>query len=147
MRGLILAKNKCSPTLPDGTNVYAISLVFDYRHGLSDIHSSRRYPYEQTKVSLQVVQENKAYRVTTRARAVDFWRTSFGDLYCTLFTAISYSETATMSAQLNKIAVFIDGSNLYTTAKSLGFEIDFKRLLHEFQSRGYLFGVRLHYRV
>jgi uncharacterized LabA/DUF88 family protein len=43
-----------------------------------------------------------------------------------------------MSAQLNKIAVFIDGSNLYTTAKSLGFEIDFKRLLHEFQSRGYL---------
>ena len=43
-----------------------------------------------------------------------------------------------MSAQLNKIAVFIDGLNLYTTAKSLGFEIDFKRLLHEFQSRGYL---------
>jgi uncharacterized LabA/DUF88 family protein len=43
-----------------------------------------------------------------------------------------------MSAQINKIAPFIDGLNLYTTARSLGFEIDFKRLLREFQSRGYL---------
>ena len=43
-----------------------------------------------------------------------------------------------MSAQIEKIALFIDGANLYTTAKSLGFEIDYKRLLREFQSRGYL---------
>jgi uncharacterized LabA/DUF88 family protein len=43
-----------------------------------------------------------------------------------------------MSPQINKIALFIDGLNLYTTARSLGFEIDFKRLLREFQSRGYL---------
>ena len=43
-----------------------------------------------------------------------------------------------MSAQINKIALFIDGTNLYHTAKPLGFEIDFKRLLREFQSRGYL---------
>src|SRR6478736_6973690 len=43
-----------------------------------------------------------------------------------------------MSAQINKIALFIDGPNLYTTARSLGFEIDFKRLLREFESRGYL---------
>ena len=43
-----------------------------------------------------------------------------------------------MSAQINKIALFIDGLNLYTTARSVGFEIDFKRLLREFQSRGYL---------
>src|ERR1700750_692085 len=43
-----------------------------------------------------------------------------------------------MSAQINKIALFIDGLNLYTTARSLGFEIDFKRLFREFQSRGYL---------
>ena len=47
-------------------------------------------------------------------------------------------EKAIMSAQINKIALFIDGPNLYTTARSLGFEIDFKRLLREFQSRGYL---------
>ena len=34
--------------------------------------------------------------------------------------------------------LFIDGANLYATAKSLGFDIDYKRLLREFQSRGYL---------
>ena len=43
-----------------------------------------------------------------------------------------------MSAQKEKIALFIDGANLYATAKSLGFDIDYKRLLREFQSRGYL---------
>jgi uncharacterized LabA/DUF88 family protein len=37
-----------------------------------------------------------------------------------------------------KIALFIDGPNLYASAKSLGFDIDYKRLLREFQSRGYL---------
>ena len=38
----------------------------------------------------------------------------------------------------NRIALFIDGANLYTTAKTLGFDIDYKRLLKEFQSRGNL---------
>jgi uncharacterized LabA/DUF88 family protein len=38
----------------------------------------------------------------------------------------------------DKIAVFIDGANLYATAKTLGFDIDYKRLLEEFQSRGTL---------
>jgi uncharacterized LabA/DUF88 family protein len=37
-----------------------------------------------------------------------------------------------------RIALFIDGANLYATAKSLGFDIDYKRLLKEFQSRGRL---------
>ena len=37
-----------------------------------------------------------------------------------------------------KIALFIDGANLYATAKTLGFDIDYKRLLEEFKSRGYL---------
>ena len=37
-----------------------------------------------------------------------------------------------------KIALFIDGANLYATAKSLGFDIDYKRLLEEFQGKGYL---------
>jgi len=41
-----------------------------------------------------------------------------------------------MSAQNEKIALFIDGANLYTTAKSLGLDIDYKRLLREFQSGG-----------
>jgi uncharacterized LabA/DUF88 family protein len=37
-----------------------------------------------------------------------------------------------------KTAIFIDGSNLHMTAKSLGFDIDFRRLLREFRSRGNL---------
>ncbi|MCW3061241.1 MAG: hypothetical protein JWQ02_3062, partial [Capsulimonas sp.] len=43
-----------------------------------------------------------------------------------------------MSLTSNKIALFIDGANLYATAKTLGFDIDYKRLLKEFQSRGTL---------
>ena len=43
-----------------------------------------------------------------------------------------------MSPTTNKIALFIDGANLYATAKTLGFDIDYKRLLKEFQSRGTL---------
>src|SRR5215510_5091805 len=43
-----------------------------------------------------------------------------------------------MEPKTEKIALFIDGANLYATAKSLGFDIDYKRLLGEFQSRGYL---------
>ena len=43
-----------------------------------------------------------------------------------------------MSAQNEKVALFIDGANIYTTAKSLGLDIDYKRLLREFQSGGQL---------
>ena len=37
-----------------------------------------------------------------------------------------------------RIALFIDGANLYATAKALGFDIDYRRLLTEFQTRGTL---------
>ncbi len=43
-----------------------------------------------------------------------------------------------MSSSLGKIAVLIDGANLHATSKTLGFDIDYKRLLKEFQSRGTL---------
>ena len=43
-----------------------------------------------------------------------------------------------MAVPSEKSALFIDGANLYATAKTLGFDIDYKRLLREFQSRGYL---------
>ena len=43
-----------------------------------------------------------------------------------------------MSSSLGKIALLIDGANLYSTAKTLGFDIDYRRLLKEFQSRGTL---------
>ena len=42
-----------------------------------------------------------------------------------------------------RIALFIDGANLYATAKSLGFDIDYKRLLKVFRDRGHL--VRAYY--
>jgi uncharacterized LabA/DUF88 family protein len=38
----------------------------------------------------------------------------------------------------NRTALFIDGANLYSTAKALGFDIDYKRLLREFRSHGTL---------
>ena len=41
-------------------------------------------------------------------------------------------------AEQERIALFIDGANLYATAKSLGFDIDYKRLLKEFQGKGRL---------
>ncbi|WP_018697674.1 NYN domain-containing protein [Amorphus coralli] len=37
-----------------------------------------------------------------------------------------------------RIALFIDGANLYSTAKALGFDIDYRRLLKEFGSKGFL---------
>ena len=43
-----------------------------------------------------------------------------------------------MSNGTERIALFIDGANLYATAKTLGFDIDYKRLLGEFRARGYL---------
>src|SRR5665213_907606 len=48
-----------------------------------------------------------------------------------------------MSESSERIALFIDGANLHATAKALGFDIDYKRLLAEFQRRGGL--VRAYY--
>ncbi len=42
-----------------------------------------------------------------------------------------------------RLALFIDGPNLYTAARAAGLEIDFRKLLKEFQSRGRL--VRANY--
>ena len=43
-----------------------------------------------------------------------------------------------MPSSSNKVALFIDGANLYSTARTLGFDLDYKCLLNEFQSRGTL---------
>ena len=43
-----------------------------------------------------------------------------------------------MSSRSDRIALFIDGANLHATARTLGFEIDYKRLLREFEGRGCL---------
>ncbi|WP_395819221.1 NYN domain-containing protein [Devosia sp.] len=37
-----------------------------------------------------------------------------------------------------KIVLFIDGANLYATSKAIGVDIDYRRLLAEFQSQAYL---------
>src|SRR5206468_11450925 len=41
-----------------------------------------------------------------------------------------------MSSSCTKIALLIDGANLHATSKTLGFDVDYKRLLKEFQRRG-----------
>ena len=38
----------------------------------------------------------------------------------------------------SQIVLFIDGANLHATAKALGFDIDYRRLLKEFESHGVL---------
>src|SRR5467141_5086256 len=43
-----------------------------------------------------------------------------------------------MARDGTRLALFIDGANAHATAKALGFDIDYKRLLTEFQSRGTL---------
>ena len=42
-----------------------------------------------------------------------------------------------------RVALFIDGSNLYSAARSLGFDIDYRRLLKVFREKGRL--VRAYY--
>ncbi len=42
-----------------------------------------------------------------------------------------------------RVALFIDGANLYATAKSMGFDIDYKRLLELFGTKGQL--IRAYY--
>jgi len=43
----------------------------------------------------------------------------------------------------DRIALFIDGANLYSAAKALDFDIDYKKLLDEFRQRGVL--IRAYY--
>jgi uncharacterized LabA/DUF88 family protein len=50
----------------------------------------------------------------------------------------SAKERQMTVSSASRTALFIDGANLYATAKTLGFDIDYKRLLKEFQSQGTL---------
>jgi len=43
-----------------------------------------------------------------------------------------------MFDQREKIAIFIDGANLYATSRTLGFDIDYRQLLADFREKGYL---------
>src|SRR4051794_3758645 len=46
-------------------------------------------------------------------------------------------------ARLERVAVFIDGANLYAASRTLGFDVDYKNLLAHFRQRSYL--VRAYY--
>ena len=37
-----------------------------------------------------------------------------------------------------KVAIFIDGANLYAASRSLGFDIDYRKMLKYFNEQGYL---------
>ncbi|MBR1148073.1 NYN domain-containing protein [Bradyrhizobium sp. AUGA SZCCT0431] len=43
-----------------------------------------------------------------------------------------------LRSEPGRMAIFIDGPNLHATGRALGFDIDFKRLLMEFENRGSL---------
>src|ERR1700739_4639667 len=43
-----------------------------------------------------------------------------------------------MSVSPHRIALFIDGPNFYATAKALGLDVDYKRVLNAFDDRGTL---------
>ncbi|WAJ26618.1 LabA-like NYN domain-containing protein [Antarcticirhabdus aurantiaca] len=43
-----------------------------------------------------------------------------------------------MFLEREKIALFIDGANLYAASRNVGFDIDYKKLLQAFQKRAYL---------
>ena len=47
------------------------------------------------------------------------------------------------SDRIERIAVFIDGANLYAASRTLGFDVDYKNLLAHFRQRSYL--VRAYY--
>jgi uncharacterized LabA/DUF88 family protein len=53
-------------------------------------------------------------------------------------SACKWCRSTSMSSNSNHLALFIDGANLHATARTLGFDIDYKRLLKEFEVRGFL---------
>ena len=58
--------------------------------------------------------------------------------YIPLFAATTHGMFATMFYRDERLALFIDGSNLYAAAKALGFDIDYRLLRQEFMQRGKL---------
>jgi len=45
--------------------------------------------------------------------------------------------------RIERVAVFIDGANLYAASRTIGFDVDYKNLLNHFRQRAYL--VRAYY--
>jgi uncharacterized LabA/DUF88 family protein len=52
---------------------------------------------------------------------------------------LTHKENSYMSIDpREKVVLFIDGANLYATSKAIGVDIDYRRLLKEFQGKAYL---------
>src|ERR671921_2624214 len=51
--------------------------------------------------------------------------------------------SSVQSELLERVAIFIDGANLYAASRALGFDVDYKNLLAHFRQRSYL--VRAYY--
>jgi uncharacterized LabA/DUF88 family protein len=62
----------------------------------------------------------------------------FPDTACTAYLPLLHKRDISMFDAREKIALFIDGANLYATSRALGFDIDYRKLLSSFQKRGYL---------
>lgn len=54
------------------------------------------------------------------------------------FAMIFYHRDLQMFEPKERVALFIDGANLFAAGKALGFDIDYKRLLKKFQTDTYL---------
>src|SRR4051794_1876544 len=55
-----------------------------------------------------------------------------------------FSKASSLQPEgIERVAVFIDGANLYAASRSLGFDVDYKNLLGHFRQRAYL--VRAYY--
>ena len=52
--------------------------------------------------------------------------------------AVPSSQGCQMIDAREKVVLFVDGPNLYSASKALGIELDFKRLLADFQSKAFL---------
>ena len=75
---------------------------------------------------------NERYFISDAAAKANFWP----DAICE--STIASKEFCDMFDPREKIALFIDGANLYAASKALGFDIDYRKLLGHFQSKGYL---------
>ncbi len=53
------------------------------------------------------------------------------------------STASSAQERIERIAIFVDGANLYAASRALGFDVDYKNLLAHFRQRSYL--VRAYY--
>jgi uncharacterized LabA/DUF88 family protein len=82
--------------------------------------------------------ERKRARTPCRLEFVHFHLQTFYSLQNQVVSKLLCEIARMPNSTHEKIAVFIDGANLYATSRGLGADIDYKRLLKEFQTRGNL---------